>query len=99
MDELRLQLRIISGGYNSYTCSHSSAGRRVDVVQYTHLVVSIASRRRVAGLRLDLEKASIILCDSKREVICDKNDRTSARTCTTVGAVDVDSMAWIMLEF
>jgi len=66
---------------------------------YTHLVVSIASRRRVAGLRLDLEKASIILCNSKREVICDKNDRTSARTCTTVGAIDVDSIAWIMLEF
>ena len=32
MDELRLQLRIISGGYDSYPYSHSSAGRRVDVV-------------------------------------------------------------------
>ena len=66
---------------------------------YTHLVVSIASRRRVVGLRFDLEKASIILCDSEREVICDKSARTSARTCITVGAVDVDSTAWVMLEF
>jgi len=43
MDELRLQLRIISGGY--------------------------------------------------------KSARTSTRTCITVGAVDVDSTAWVMLAY
>ena len=32
MGELRLQLCMISGGYDSYPSSHSSACRRVDVV-------------------------------------------------------------------
>ena len=50
-------------------------------------------------MRLDLEKASIILCNSEREFICDQSATTSARTCITVGAVDVDSTAWVMLEF
>jgi len=40
---------------------------------YAHLVVSIASHRQVVGLRLDLETASFILCNSEREVICDKS--------------------------
>ena len=53
----------------------------------------------MVGLQLDLEKASIILCNSEREVICDKSARTSARTCITVGSVDVNSTAWVMLEF
>jgi len=66
---------------------------------YTHLVVSIASRQRVVGLRLDLDKASIILCNSEREFICDRSARTSARTRITVGSVDVNSTAWIMLKF
>ena len=75
---------------------HQQAG---GLMLYTHLVVSIASCQRVVGLRLDLDKASIILCNSEREVICDKSARNSARTCITVGAVDVDSMAFVMLEF